>query len=328
MMTENELIKLAKSGDEKALDELYLKYKQNILFIAKKYYLNDGNNDDIVQEGMLGFLKAINTFDSKKGNFYSHLKLLVEHQIINAVKKSNSQKNHPLNDRYNLNNQGELEIDEDNKVLGIPNDTLSPESSIMLEEDKRELNEMMSGKLSAFEREVLQLYLSGFSYYDIIGENGMSGDPMVTFYEYKDKHIENLGEMYAYPYDLEMNGESIIASEETCHLQCQPVKFRYELVDGSFVKQEEEYYDYRQNIITAKQEVALYTSKEEKQVHLIIQEGEEVQVMGGDMKNWVLLRKVSTKEEGWLRVEYANCILPDGSEIYSQDLFEDIYMYG
>ena len=151
---------------------------------------------------------------------------------------------------------------------------------------------------------------------------------MVTFYEYKDKHIENLGEMYAYPYDLEMNGESIIASEETCHLQCQPVKFRYELVDGSFVKQEEEYYDYRQNIITAKQEVALYTSKEEKQVHLIIQEGEEVQVMGGDMKNWVLLRKVSTKEEGWLRVEYANCILPDGSEIYSQDLFEDIYMYG
>ena len=84
--------------------------------------------------------------------------------------------------------------------------------------------------------------MDGIHDYLIIGENGMSGDPMVTFYEYKDKHIENLGEMYAYPYDLEMNGESIIASEETCHLQCQPVKFRYELVDGSFVKQEEEYY--------------------------------------------------------------------------------------
>lgn len=173
-MNENELIKLAKNGDEKALDELYLKYKHNILFIAKKYYLNDGSNDDIVQEGMLGFLKAINTFDEGRGNFYSHLKLLVEHQIINAVKKSNALKNTPLNDRYNLNNQGELEIDEDNKVLGIPSDSLSPENSVLLEEDKRELDEMMSDKLSNFEREVLQLYLSGFSYYDIINKLNVS----------------------------------------------------------------------------------------------------------------------------------------------------------
>ena len=59
-MNEFELINSAKLGDDKALDELYLKYKHHILLIAKKYYLNDGNNDDIVQEGMLGFLKAIN----------------------------------------------------------------------------------------------------------------------------------------------------------------------------------------------------------------------------------------------------------------------------
>ena len=58
-MNEVDLITSAKFGDEKALDELYSKYKHNILLIAKKYYLNDGNNDDIVQEGMLGFLKAI-----------------------------------------------------------------------------------------------------------------------------------------------------------------------------------------------------------------------------------------------------------------------------
>ena len=173
-MEEIELIKLAKSGDEKALDELYSKYKHNILFIAKKYYLNDGNNDDIVQEGMLGFLKAINTFDENKGNFYAHLRLLVEHQIINAVKKSNALKNTPLNDRYNLNNQGELEIEDGDKVLGIPSDSLSPESSVLLEEDKREFDEIMSDKLSSFEKEVLQLYLSGFSYYDIIDKLNVS----------------------------------------------------------------------------------------------------------------------------------------------------------
>ena len=174
-MNEIELIRLAKSGNEKALDELYSRYKQNILFIAKKYYLNDGNNDDIVQEGMLGFLKAINTFDENKGNFYAHLKLLVEHQIINAVKKSNALKNTPLNDRYNLNNQGELEInDNENKVLGIPSDALSPENSVLLEENEREFNEIVSDKLSNFEKEVLQLYLSGFSYCDIINKLNVS----------------------------------------------------------------------------------------------------------------------------------------------------------
>lgn len=173
-MNEIDLIILAKSGDENALDELYERYKHNILFIAKKYYLNDGNNDDIVQEGMLGFLKAINTFDAEKGNFYSHLVRLVEQQIINAIKKSNALKNAPLNERYNLNSQGELEIDEDDKVMGIPNDTLSPESCVLLEEDEKEFSSIVSDKLSEFERKVLQLYLSGFSYNDIIDKLNVS----------------------------------------------------------------------------------------------------------------------------------------------------------
>lgn len=169
MNNELELIKLAKGGDNKSLDELYGKYKHNILLIAKKYYLNDGNNDDIVQEGMMGFLKAINTFDEHKGNFYSYLTLLVEQQIINAVRKSHNLKNTPLNERYNLNNQGELELGSgEDKVLGIPSDTLSPESRVIMEEDRKELDEMMSDKLSEFEREVLELYLSGDSYCDII----------------------------------------------------------------------------------------------------------------------------------------------------------------
>lgn len=170
MNNEIELINLAKQGDEKALDELYDKYKHNVLIIAKKYYISDGNSDDIMQEGMMGFLKAINTFDADKGNFYSYLIKSVEHQIINAIKKSNTLKNAPLNERYNLNNQGELEIEESEKSLGIPNDDLSPENRVLMEEDQKEFDEMMSDKLSAFEKEVLQLYLAGFSYCDIISK--------------------------------------------------------------------------------------------------------------------------------------------------------------
>ena len=165
-MEDNKLLALAKAGDEKALDELYDKYKKIVLVIAKKYYLIDGNNDDIVQEGMFGFIKAVNTYDETKCDFVPYLSKLVEQQFVNAIKKSHSQKNIPLNDSLMLNNQGELSIDD--KVVSIPSTTLSPELEVIYEENNKNLNDLISNKLSEFEQQVLQLYLEGYKYNDII----------------------------------------------------------------------------------------------------------------------------------------------------------------
>ncbi len=161
-----ELIKSAKGGNEKALDELYDKYKRIVLLIAKKYYLVDGNNDDIVQEGMFGFLKAVNTFDETKCEWVPYLRRLVEQQILNAIKKSHSYKNFPLNEGLSLNNQGELSIND--AVVSIPSTALSPELEVINEENSKNLNELISNKLSNFEQQVLQLYLDGYKYNDII----------------------------------------------------------------------------------------------------------------------------------------------------------------
>ena len=165
-MEDNKLLALAKAGDEKALDELYDKYKKIVLVIAKKYYLIDGNNDDIVQEGMFGFIKAVNSYDETKCDFVPYLSKLVEQQFVNAIKKSHSQKNIPLNDSLMLNNQGELSIDD--KVVSIPSTTLSPELEVIYEENNKNLNDLISNKLSEFEQQVLQLYLEGYKYNDII----------------------------------------------------------------------------------------------------------------------------------------------------------------
>lgn len=171
-MNDNELLKLAKLGDEKALVELYERYKRIVLLIAKKYYLIDGNNDDIVQEGMFGFIKAINTFDENKCDFVPYLKMLVEQQILNAIKKSQSKKNIPLNDRVTLTSQGELDMDD--AIVSIPSNTLSPELEVLNEEKSRDLSDLISSKLSKFEQEVLQLYLEGFKYDDIIKKLNVS----------------------------------------------------------------------------------------------------------------------------------------------------------
>jgi len=171
-LEDRELLKLARLGDEKALDELYDKYKRIVLLIAKKYYLIDGNNDDIVQEGMFGFIKAVNTFDESKCEFVPYLRKLVEQQIVNAIKKSHSKKNLPLNESMTLNSQGELSLDD--TLVGIPSNTLSPELEVLKEEDSKDFSQLISSKLSTFEQEVLQLYLEGYKYNDIINKLNVS----------------------------------------------------------------------------------------------------------------------------------------------------------
>lgn len=171
--------------------------------------------------------------------------------------------------------------------------------------------------------------MDGIHNYIIIGEDGMSDDYKSVFYEYKNGELIIVGEMYSHPDNIEVYADKIIAPEETQHFQCQPVKFRYELKNGIFEKQKDEYYDYRQNIVTVNQDISLYKTKEDKVIDVIIFAGEEVQVMGGDMENWVLLKKVETGEEGWMEVkDFGTCVLPDGSEIYSGSLFEGLYFYG
>lgn len=169
--------------------------------------------------------------------------------------------------------------------------------------------------------------MDGIHYYIIIGEYGESADFASTFYEYRDGEIRFSGAMSAHPMNLEINSENIVAPEETDHFQCQPVRYRYELRNGVFEKQEDDYYDYRQNVIVANQDILLYQAKKVSASGVTIAKGDEIQVMGGDMQSWVLLKKVSTGEEGWLKVEGMNCILSDGSEVSSYDLFEGIYLY-
>lgn len=179
------------------------------------------------------------------------------------------------------------------------------------------------------EREGYLVSMDGVHHYIVVGDHGMSADYCSTFYEYKSGKLSIVGQMYAHPKSLIIYEDKVIAPEETMHLQCQPVKFRYELIDGVFVKQKDDYYEYRQNIVIAQQEIQLYSSTDAVETGITIGAGEEIQVMGGDMEKWVLLRKIPTGEKGWLRVEKMNdCILPDGEVVSAYDLFEELYIYG
>ena len=54
-----------------------------------------------------------------------------------------------------------------------------------------------------------------------------------------------------------------------------------------------------------------------------------VDVIGSDLREWVLIKNMETEEEGWLRMKDSGyAVFSDGEEVYCTDLFEGLCLYG
>ncbi len=169
-IAEDKLIELAKQGDEKAQEQLLNSYKQLVSFVARHYFLVGGDQDDLIQEGMIGLYKAINTYNAEKNtSFGAYAKTLIERQVINAIKSDSALKNSILNQSFTLNNQGFVSYDEDDEssIFSIPSTKHSPENLMMSSEHTKSIAKEIKKVLSDYELKVLKLYLKGLNYNDI-----------------------------------------------------------------------------------------------------------------------------------------------------------------
>ena len=60
-------IRKTKEGDKKARDKLIVHNLRLVAHIVKKYNVLDKDTDDLISIGTIGLIKAIDTFDDKKG---------------------------------------------------------------------------------------------------------------------------------------------------------------------------------------------------------------------------------------------------------------------
>ena len=137
------------------------------LNIAKKYYLNDGNNDDIVQEGMLGFLKAINTFDeNKEASFFTYFELLLERRIMRLLSNNKRQANFILADPQEFDIKDEQNLEQNfyyakilNSIKSIKMSDLKKQifNEIFIEEKK--VNEFVKEHDLDYKEVYNQIYL-------------------------------------------------------------------------------------------------------------------------------------------------------------------------
>lgn len=190
-MTDEELVSLSRSGNEKAENELLERYKDTVMKISRGYFIIGGELEDIVQEGMIGLYKAIKNFKTdKNATFKTFAITCIKHQIQTAIKKANTKKNLPLSNSVSLQSFSENEEEEFLPVNLIFQ--VSPDEKIIGRENYKDLIETIKQTLSKKEFEVLKYYLHGYSYKEIaefLGLNQKSIDNSLSRIKNKLKNI-------------------------------------------------------------------------------------------------------------------------------------------
>lgn len=167
---DEELIKQSRAGDESAANELMSRYKAVVRNRASSYFMAGADQEDLIQEGMIGVFKAIRDYDERKGaSFRTFAELCIQRQIISAVKGASRMKHAPLNESVSLNrpvvdddeNGGTLE-----ELLADEIET-NPEKMLLLREDMNYISRNLDDILSGLELQVWKMYVNGCSYKEI-----------------------------------------------------------------------------------------------------------------------------------------------------------------
>lgn len=164
-LSDEKLAVLAKA-DNAAMETLLERYKKAVKSTARQYFLADGEEDDLIQEGTIGLFKAINTYDGVS-SFKNYAFTCIKSGIISAVRKSTSDKNKPLLYYVPIGAEG----DEDKSSI-IKDEAIDPEEEYINSEAEKEFIDRIKMTLSEYEFDILTLYLSGYSYSDIAKKQG------------------------------------------------------------------------------------------------------------------------------------------------------------
>ncbi|MBQ4530620.1 MAG: RNA polymerase sporulation sigma factor SigH [Lachnospiraceae bacterium] len=178
---DEEIIRLIQQGNQELTDYIMEKYKNLVKKKAKAMYILGGDSDDLIQEGMIGLFKAIRDFDCERDySFYTFADICISRQMYSAIKAAGRQKHVPLNTYISFHAMVGSE-DEEGELLDILQSVeKTPEELIISREDLQQIGKIIERKLSSFEKEVLELYISGVSYKEIAKILGKS-----------DKSIDN-----------------------------------------------------------------------------------------------------------------------------------------
>lgn len=148
---EYKLVVSSRSGDSDAFSILYGKYKSIIYGYISSLSVPLSEKDDLFQEGLIGLLKAVRSYDNESSSFATYASLCIKRSIISALRK------------YNRNYRYELSADPTATSLNMDY-VPSPEADVVERESVHERYINFIGSLSSYETQTFTLYIKGWSY--------------------------------------------------------------------------------------------------------------------------------------------------------------------
>ena len=172
--TDEELLSRLRDGELEITDYLMEKYKHLVRSKARTMIILGADNEDLIQEGMIGLFKAIRDYDSgRDASFYTFAELCIARQMYTAIQASGRKKHMPLNTYISIySNIAQDEAREDGaeaflvNALAAEGET-NPEELYIHKENVELLEQKIQTQLSSFERQVLDLYTTGMGYVQI-----------------------------------------------------------------------------------------------------------------------------------------------------------------
>ena len=92
------LASLVKKGDERAFEEIFLRYIKLIYTVAAKYSVDGYDTDDLVQEGLLAFLSAAKAFSRDFGSYKNFALKCAKNRFADLLKSAKSKSAVPKSD--------------------------------------------------------------------------------------------------------------------------------------------------------------------------------------------------------------------------------------
>lgn len=147
-LSDEELIKKS-TYNQDATTQIIIRYTKIVFHIANSYADFINETDDLKQEGLLGLVNAVSTFNFSKGvKFSTYANSCITNRMTNYINKNI--KNNTINN---------IATEEFN--------TGSPESIVIEKEKFDEFVQQIIKKLSEFEWNVFCLFLTGSEYDEI-----------------------------------------------------------------------------------------------------------------------------------------------------------------
>lgn len=155
------ILTLAQQGDKDAVSKLVDMALPIVEAQAKSFSGNGFEFADLSQEGMIGVLCAIGTYNKDAGaSFKTYLNICVKNRLLSVIRKR-SEKSVFFDKAISLS------IDDSDMAS-----SQSLEEQLIGEDGYKRIFEFIDSELSEKERETLLLFISGLSYEEIADKTG------------------------------------------------------------------------------------------------------------------------------------------------------------